>query len=57
MITSFAKRILPADQAAADEWGRMSAKRPLSTIDALLAATAKTHGIILPSGEGNELTR
>lgn len=40
---SYADRILPVDQAVADEWGRMSARRPVSTVDALLAATAKTH--------------
>ena len=44
---SFAERILPIDQAAAEEWGRMSAKRPVSTIDALLAATAKVNGMTL----------
>jgi toxin FitB len=31
----------------ADEWGRMSAKRLLSTTEALLAATAKVHGMML----------
>jgi toxin FitB len=45
--TSFAERILPIDQAIADEWGRMSAKRPVSTIDALLAATAKVNDMML----------
>jgi predicted nucleic acid-binding protein len=44
---SFAKRILPIDQPIAEEWGRMSAKRSVSTIDALLAATAKVHGLTL----------
>ncbi len=44
---SFAERIVPIDQAVADEWGRMSAKRSLSTIDALLAATAKVNGMTL----------
>jgi predicted nucleic acid-binding protein len=43
----FADRILPIDLAAADEWGRMSAKRPVSTVDALLAATAKVHRMML----------
>jgi toxin FitB len=47
VVWSFAERILPVDQAVADEWGRMSAKRPLSTIDALLAATAKMNGMTL----------
>jgi predicted nucleic acid-binding protein len=44
---SFAERILPVDQAVADEWGRMSAKRPVSTVDALLAASAKVHAMTL----------
>ena len=47
LTNSFADRILPIDQAAADEWGRMSAKRPVSTVDALLAATAKINGLTL----------
>jgi toxin FitB len=44
---SFADRILPVDQPVADEWGRMSAKRPVQAIDALLAATAKVHRMTL----------
>lgn len=47
VVESFADRILPVDQAVADEWGRMGAKRPVSTVDALLAATAKIHGMTL----------
>jgi hypothetical protein len=44
---SFAEHVLTVDQAVADEWGRMGAKRPVSTVDALLAATAKVHGMTL----------
>lgn len=44
---SFAERILPIDQTVADEWERMAAKRPVSTVDALLAATAKVHRMTL----------
>jgi predicted nucleic acid-binding protein len=44
---SFADRILPVDHRVADAWGRMSAKRSVSTIDALLAATAKVHRMTL----------
>lgn len=44
---SFVERVLTVDQAVADEWGRMGAKRPVSTVDALLAATAKVHGMTL----------
>ena len=42
---SFSDRVLQVDQAVADEWGCMAAKRPVSTIDAMLAATAKVHGL------------
>lgn len=44
---AFQGRILPVNQAVADEWGRMNAKRTLPTIDGLLAATAKVHGLTL----------
>jgi len=47
LVQSFSERILPIDHAVADEWGRMSAKRSVPTIDALLAATAKVHGLTL----------
>jgi len=47
VVQSFGERILPIDQAVADEWGRMSAARPVSTVDALLAATAKVQGMTL----------
>jgi len=47
VVKSFAERILPVDRFVADEWGCMSAKRPVSTVDALLAATAKVHRMTL----------
>ncbi|HSF33144.1 MAG TPA: type II toxin-antitoxin system VapC family toxin [Candidatus Tectomicrobia bacterium] len=40
-------RILAVDHVVAEEWGRMTAVRPLSTVDSLLAATAKVHGLTL----------
>jgi len=43
----FGDRILPVNSAVSDLWNRMSALRPLSTIDGLLAATAKVHGLTL----------
>ena len=44
---AFGERILPIDRAVADEWGRMSALRPIPVIDGLLAATAKAHRMTL----------
>ena len=44
---AFGERILPIDRAVTDEWGRMSARRPIPVIDGLLAATAKVHRMVL----------
>jgi len=44
---SFGERILPVDDEVAEEWGKMSAKRPLPMIDGLLAATAKARRLTL----------
>lgn len=47
--TFFAGRILMVDAKTADRWGRLcaEARRPLPTIDSLLAATALEHGLTL----------
>jgi hypothetical protein len=44
---AFGDRVLPIDRAVTMEWGRMSAARPVPVIDALLAATARIHGLTL----------
>ena len=44
---AFGDRVLAIDRAVADEWGRMSALRPIPVIDGLLAATAKVHRLTL----------
>ena len=44
---AFGDRILPIDGTVANEWGRLTAIRPLPVIDGLLAATAKVHGMTL----------
>jgi len=45
--TAFAGRILGIDNAVADQWGRMSAIRPIPVIDGLLAATAVVNSLTL----------
>ncbi|GAA5166581.1 type II toxin-antitoxin system VapC family toxin [Viridibacterium curvum] len=47
----FAGRVLAVDAAVTHCWGRLrvDAGRPLPTVDALLAATAITHGLVLVS--------
>ena len=42
----FADRLLDVTEEVAEEWGRLSAIRPLSQVDALQAATAKVNGFI-----------
>ena len=41
----FAERILPVGNRVADEWGRLNALTPRNTIDSLIAATARVHGL------------
>jgi predicted nucleic acid-binding protein len=47
VVTDHAERILPVDGRVADQWGRLSAARPGSVIDSLMAATALVHGLVL----------
>lgn len=47
VVKGFGDRVLPVDVAVAEEWGRMTAIRPVPVIDALLAATAKAHSLTL----------
>jgi len=44
---AYVDRIIPIDTAVAEEWGRMNVPNPISTIDGLMAATAKVHNLIL----------
>ena len=44
VASDFSGRLLEVDVAVAEEWGHLSAIRPLSQVDALQAATAKVHG-------------
>lgn len=56
VITTHHSRILVVDHKVAEEWGHMTAVRPLSTIDALLAATAKVHGLTLVTRNVTDIT-
>ena len=42
---AFGTRMLGVTQSVADEWGKMNGVRSLPTVDSLLAATAKVHGL------------
>lgn len=45
--TGFGGRVLGIDNAISDQWGRMSAIRPVPVIDGLLAATVLANGLTL----------
>ena len=47
LTDAFADRILPIDQAVAEEWGRLNVADPIPTVDGLLAATALVRGLTL----------
>ncbi len=49
IATEFEDRLLPVDEAVADQWGRLGLEQPVPVLDALLAATALVHGLTLVS--------
>jgi len=49
IATEFQDRLLPVDEAVADQWGRLGLQQPVPVLDALLAATALVHGLTMVS--------
>jgi predicted nucleic acid-binding protein len=47
VVDAFGTRVLGVDEAVAEAWGRISAMRSVPVVDALLAATAQVHGLVL----------
>jgi predicted nucleic acid-binding protein len=47
LVTQHVDRIIGVDLAVAQAWGHLSALRPASVLDTLLAATAQVHGLTL----------
>jgi len=45
--TGFDDRVLDIDAPIAQTWGRIAATDPLPAVDALLAATALNHGLVV----------
>ena len=45
METGFEDRVLPVTLPVAAAWGRQQHAQPLPVIDALIAATARVHGM------------
>ena len=53
--TTYGDRTLPIDQSVAQEWGRMTSKRPVAVADALLAATAIVYGLTLVTRDDRDV--
>lgn len=47
VVKDHEERILVVDGAVAEQWGRLTAMRPGSVVDTLMAATALVHGLVL----------
>lgn len=47
LVQQYGERVLSITPAVAEQWGLLSAPRPLSTVDGLLAATAMVHRLTL----------
>jgi hypothetical protein len=52
----FADRLLPLNVMAARIWGELSAGRSLPVVDALIAATAIVHGLVLVTRNTRDVT-
>jgi toxin FitB len=57
LTDGFADRILPIDRAVAEEWGRLNVPDPMPTVDGLLAATARVHGLTLVTRNTRDVVR
>ena len=57
LVAEHRDRILPVDLAVTEEWGRLNVPDPLPVIDALLAATAKVHGLTLVTRNVKDVAR
>ena len=57
LTDGFADRILPVDRTVAEEWGRLNVPDPVPTVDGLLAATARVHGLTLVTRNTRDVVR
>jgi predicted nucleic acid-binding protein len=57
LVAEHADRILPVDEAVAQEWGRLSVPNPIPVVDGLMAATARVHGLTLATRNVKDVER
>ncbi len=57
LLAEHLDRILPVDEAIAQEWGRLSVPDPIPVVDGLIAATARIHGLTLATRNLKDIAR
>ena len=57
LTAGFADRILAVDRPVAERWGKLNVPDPLPTVDALLAATALEHDLVLVTRNVRDVDR
>ena len=57
LVAEHSDRILPIDEAVAEEWGRLGVPDPIPVIDGLLAATARVHGLTFATRNQKDVMR
>jgi predicted nucleic acid-binding protein len=57
LLAEHSDRILPIDEAIAQEWGRLSGPDPLPGVDGLMAATARVHRLTLATRNLKDVAR
>jgi predicted nucleic acid-binding protein len=57
LVATHSDRILPVDEAIAEQWGRFNVPDPLPVLDSLLAATASIHGLTLVTRNLKDIQR
>jgi predicted nucleic acid-binding protein len=57
LLAEHSDRILPIDEAIAQEWGRLSGPDPLPIVDGLMAATARVHRLTLATRNLRDVAR
>ena len=55
LARTYARAIVPVDEAIARRWGELSATRPVPVVDGLLAATAAVLGAVLVTRNTKDL--
>ena len=57
LIEEHGDRLLPVDQAVADQWGHLNAQHTLPVVDGLIAATALVHDLVLVTRNERDFQR